>query len=783
MSKNLVIVESPAKARTIGRYLGKQYRIAASVGHVRDLPSSDLGVDVAKRYKPHYVSMKGKEKVIRELKEMAENADRVLIATDPDREGEAIAWHLAELLKIDAASACRISFNEITEPAVQNAVSQPRPIDMNLVNAQQARRILDRLVGYELSPLLWKKVKKGLSAGRVQSVATRLVVEREREIEAFKPEEYWLLTAWLRQTASDPLFRARYHGEIRDGSLKKEKLTSQGETEAVIKDLDGRDFSVWNLKKSTRQRHPAAPFTTSTLQQEAARYLGFTARRTMSVAQQLYEGVELPQAGAVALVTYIRTDSVRVSDEAGQEARKHILNKFGDDYLPRTTRRYKNKNSAQDAHEAIRPAHFDLEPDSLKDQLSYDQFRLYRLIWDKFIASQMAAAVVDTVTADIAAGSHVFRAQGETIRFPGYLAQYGVQLVDQEAEKTADEDAGGKEKLPELREGETLLADRVVPEQKFTQPPPRYTEATLIKALEEKGIGRPSTYAPTVSTILDRFYVEKDGKHLLPTELGKTVTGLLEDHFANIVDTTFTARMEESLDTVESGAEDWVGILDAFYPDFHKLIEQASTIDRVKIADKPIGEKCPECHEGDLVIKEGRFGKFIACSRYPECRYTRNIENAVKGKCPLCGSGLVSRVSRKYKGSQFYTCDRQGPDPECGFISWDIPIEGRTCEVCGSYMVWKRYRGRTYPRCGNRDCPTNAKKEKPAENLEEDQDAPIAKEASPRAKTTAAKTSSSRSKKTAAKAKPAAAKKTTKTTKTTKATKTTKTARKKESDA
>jgi DNA topoisomerase-1 len=348
---------------------------------------------------------------------MAESADRVLIATDPDREGEAIAWHLAELLKIDAASSCRISFNEITEPAVQNAVSQPRPIDMNLVNAQQARRILDRLVGYELSPLLWKKVKKGLSAGRVQSVATRLVVEREREIEAFKPDEYWLLTAWLRQTASDPLFRARYHGEIRDGSLKKEKLTSQGETEAVIKDLDGRDFSVWNLKKSTRQRQPAAPFTTSTLQQEAARYLGFTARRTMSVAQQLYEGVELPQTGAVALVTYIRTDSVRVSDEAGQEARKHILNKFGDEYLPRTTRRFKNKNSAQDAHEAIRPAHFDLEPDSLKDQLSYDQFRLYRLIWDKFIASQMAAAVVDTVTADIAAGSHVFRAQGETVRF------------------------------------------------------------------------------------------------------------------------------------------------------------------------------------------------------------------------------------------------------------------------------------------------------------------------------------------------------------------------------
>ncbi|MDW7657871.1 MAG: type I DNA topoisomerase [Bacillota bacterium] len=711
MSKNLVIVESPAKAKTIGRYLGNQYRIAASVGHIRDLPSSSLGVDVENKYHPQYVSMKGKEKVIHELKDMAKSADSVLIATDPDREGEAIAWHLAQILKIDAASSCRISFNEITEPAVKRAVGQPRPIDMDLVNSQQARRILDRLVGYELSPLLWKKVKKGLSAGRVQSVATRIVVEREREIQAFKPEEYWLLTAWLHQTPENPLFRARYYGEIEQDKLKKVKLSNKEETDSVVNDLPDRPFAVWQLKKSTRQRKPSAPFTTSTLQQEAARFLGYTARRTMSVAQQLYEGVELGSE-SIALVTYIRTDSVRVSDEAEQEARRHIHQKFGEDYLPRAPHRYKNKNASQDAHEAIRPAHFDMEPEQIKDQLSYDQFRLYRLIWDKFMASQMAPAVIDTVTADIAAGSHVFRAQGETIRFPGYMAQYGVQLVDQEAEKNQDDDANGKEKLPELSDGEKLLLQRLDPEQKFTQPPPRYTEATLIKAMEDKGIGRPSTYAPTVSTILDRLYVEKDGKHLVPTELGKTVTVLLEEHFTDIVDVTFTARMEGDLDTVESGEQDWVSLLDSFYPSFHQLIEKASTIDRVKIADIPTGEKCPDCHEGDLVIKEGRFGKFIACSRYPECRFTRNIENAVKGKCPLCGSGLVSRASRKYKGSHFYTCDKQGTDPECPFISWDLPIEGQHCETCGTYMVWKRFRGRSFPRCGNRDCPTNQKRNK-----------------------------------------------------------------------
>ncbi len=721
MSKNLVIVESPAKAKTIGRYLGKDFRIAASVGHIRDLPSATLGVDVAHGYQPRYISMKGKEKVIRELKDLAETTDRVYIATDPDREGEAIAWHLSQILKIDEKSACRISFNEITETAVRHAIDNPRPIDMNLVNSQQARRILDRLVGYELSPLLWKKIKKGLSAGRVQSVATRMIVDREREINAFNPEEYWLLTALLQKNPSDPIIKARYHGELNGTKIEKIKLTNQTETEALLAALQGLPYIVYKVKKGSRQKQSGPPFTTSTLQQEASRFLGFSSKKTMSVAQQLYEGVELPALGATALVTYIRTDSVRVSAEAELEAREYISKVFGEEYLPKVPRKFKNRNSSQDAHEAIRPAHFDLKPDEIKEKLSYDQYRLYKLIWDKFMASQMAAALVDTVTADIAAGSHIFRTQGETIRFPGYLAQYGVQLVDQEPDKETDEDNDKADRLPELLENEKLKLDKLVHEQKFTQPPSRYTEATLIKAMEEKGIGRPSTYAPTLSTIVDRLYVEKDRKFLLPTELGKIVTEMLEQNFDNIVDVEFTAEMEKGLDTVESGQQDWVSLLDQFYPAFHLRVTEASeTLEKVKVADVPTGEKCPTCLDGDLVIKEGRYGKFIACTRYPDCKYTKNIENVAKGNCPLCGSGLVSRVSKKFKNSKFYTCDKQGTDPECPFISWDLPIEGKVCETCGSYMVWKRFRGRSYPRCGNKDCTSNQRKNKPVEEASVD---------------------------------------------------------------
>jgi len=714
MGKNLVIVESPAKAKTIGRYLGKNFRITASVGHIRDLPASKLGVDVEHAYKPQYTTMKGKDKVIAELKEMAATSDRILIATDPDREGEAIAWHIAQVLKIDEASACRITFNEITEPAVVKAVDHPRPIDMNRVNSQQARRVLDRLVGYELSPLLWKKVRKGLSAGRVQSVATRLVVDREREIVRFKPEEYWLLTAFLHKPAKDLVFKARYHGEWINGKVEKVKLTNQADTEAILTAVQNQLFTVARLKKGSKHKQPSAPFTTSTLQQEASRYLGFTAKKTMSVAQQLYEGVEIDGLGATALVTYIRTDSVRVSDEAEQEARIYIQDKYGAEYLPKSPRQFKNRNKAQDAHEAIRPAHFDLPPQKIKAQISNDQFKLYQLIWDKFMASQMAAAQIDTVVADLVSGdTHLFRVSGETVRFPGYLAQYGVALVDSEPEKESEEET--REKLPELSEGETLLLDKIVPEQKFTQPPARYTEASLIKAMEEKGIGRPSTYAPTISTILDRKYVEKDKKYLLPTELGKAVTELLEKNFESIVDVEFTADMEKELDTVESGENNWVEILDRFYPPFHdKIVKATDGIERVKIADVPTGEKCPDCQEGDLVIKEGRYGKFIACTNYPTCKYTKNLEQEIKAHCPKCGSGLVQRVSKKFKGSRFYTCDKKGSDPNCDFISWDLPIDGRTCEVCGTYMVLKHFKGRSYPKCGNRECPTNQKKEKPA---------------------------------------------------------------------
>lgn len=726
MSKTLVIVESPAKAKTIGRYLGKEYRIAASVGHIRDLPSAVLGVDVNNQYKPRYINMSGKDKVIRELKDLAGQADRVLIATDPDREGEAIAWHLAKILSIDEREPCRITFNEITESAVKSAVDQPQPIDMDLVNAQQARRILDRLVGYELSPLLWKKVRKGLSAGRVQSVATRLIVQREREIDAFKPVEYWLLMAWLKKTGQTAVFRARFAGIRKGDKVVRQNLAGKDESDAVLRELEGKTYTVWQVRKATRQRSPGPPFTTSTLQQDAGRGLGFTARRTMAVAQQLYEGIEMSGSGATSLVTYIRTDSVRVSEEATREARQLIKSQFGDAYLPRSVRHFKNRSAAQDAHEAIRPAHFDLPPDKVRHQLSPEQYRLYKLIWDRFIASQMAAAQIDTVNVDIQAGAYIFRAQGETVRFDGFLAQYRPAAdgtpddassghargqADTEGDDAADEmERRGRDTLPDLNVGEILVLNKLTSEQKFTQPPPRYTEATLIKAMEEQGIGRPSTYAPTLSTIQDRQYVEKKQKYLHPTELGKVVTGLLEQHFEQIVDVAFTANMEAELDTVEGGQSDWVSLLDRFYPPFHQQILDAGQADKVEMAEEKTGETCPQCQSGELVIKQGRYGRFIACTRYPDCTYTRNLEEAAAGKCPLCGSGLVSRISKKFKGSRFYTCDKRGSNPECPFISWDLPIEGRNCPECGTYMVLRRFRGRSYLRCGNRDCPTNARR-------------------------------------------------------------------------
>ncbi len=707
MSKHLLIVESPAKAKTIGRYLGKDYRIAASVGHIRDLPSSTIGVDVRRGFKPMYINMRGKEKVIRELKELSQNSDTVFIATDPDREGEAIAWHIASILKIDPQSLCRVSFNEITQKAVVDAMSRPRPIDLDLVNAQQARRILDRLVGYELSPLLWKKIRKGLSAGRVQSVATRMIVDRETDITAFIPEEYWVLAAELSPYDKNFPFKSRYYGRLKGEKTEKIKLSSGEETNRVIEQLKGGDYIVRHIKKGSRKTNPSAPFTTSTLQQEASRRLSFPSRKTMSVAQQLYEGIEVDGYGQVALVSYIRTDSVRVSEDAAAEAREFITEKFGAEYLPKNVRKFANKNAAQDAHEAIRPTHFDLSPETIQSVLSGDQFRLYKLIWDRFIASQMASAEINTVTLDISCNNHVFRSTGETVTFQGYLAQY----VETSDDKADDDSTERKEKLPAVTEGERLRLISLIPEQKFTQPPARYTEATLIKAMEEKGIGRPSTYAPTISTILERNYVEKLGKFLAPTELGSIVTRLLADNFKNIVDTDFTAKMEASLDEIELGKRDWVETLGDFYAPFHELIEKASSeVAKVEVVARATGEKCPVCHTGDLVIKEGRYGKFIACSDFPECKYTTNVQTPVGAKCPLCGSGLVSRESRKFKGRVFYTCDKKGNNAECGFISWDLPIDDQFCEICGSYMVMKKFRGKSYTRCSNKQCSTNPSK-------------------------------------------------------------------------
>ncbi len=726
MEKILVIVESPAKAKTIGRYLGSNYRIAASVGHIRDLPSTIMGVDVKRSFAPTYIPMKGKDKVIKELKSLADASGKVLIATDPDREGEAIAWHIAVILKIDPASDCRITFNEITESSVKSAVETPRPVDMDLVNAQQARRILDRLVGYELSPLLWKKVMKGLSAGRVQSVATRMVVDRDEEINKFIPDEYWTLTALLSKTKDSAVFRSFYAGRKDNGKFRKVRIKDADQTKQILGEIQGVDFIVDSVRKGNKKRKPYPPFTTSTMQQEASRALGFTSKRTMSIAQHLYEGVELKGMGQTALVTYIRTDSVRSSMEAVDEIRHIISDKFGSDYIPGKSKHYSNKSKAQDAHEAIRPAHFDITPEMAEPLLTKEQHKLYKLIWNRFMASQMTDASIDTVTADVAAGENIFRASGETIVFPGFLILYSDDKVSNDLntghsskDKISEEISGGSgdeaveegenTSMPELTCGEKLICRELKPEQKFTQPPARYTEASLIKALEEEGIGRPSTYAPTISTILDRNYVAKEGKQLRPTELGVIVTGMLKSGFDNIVDLKFTAEMEKSLDAVEEGTVEWTGLLSDFYPGFHKqIIEASENFEKVSMSKQIEGEKCPECG-GELFEKEGRYGKFIACGNYPDCKYTRDISGDIKARCPLCGSSLLMKTSRKHKNSKFYVCDKKGPDPECAFISWDLPAEDKKCSVCGKYMVIKKYGKRSFTKCSDKSCSSNQK--------------------------------------------------------------------------
>ncbi len=723
MAYKLLIVESPAKAKTISRYLGSEYKLMASVGHIRDLPASTLGVNVNSNYKPRYVNMPGKEKVIRELKSAAEKADTILIATDPDREGEAIAWHIANILKVDENGKNRVKFNEITEKAIKEAVNNSQTIDLNLVNAQQARRILDRLVGYELSPLLWEKVKSGTSAGRVQSVATKLIVDRENEIRDFKPKEYWHVSANL-NTANNESLTVNYFGELVNGKIKSKELSNEDEVNELISKIKDENFIVSSVKKGKRQRKPYAPFTTSTLQQEAAKRLNFSAKRTMAVAQQLYEGVEIKGVGQTSLITYIRTDSVRISEDAIKEARAYIKSRYGDDYLPDKPRFYANKKQSQDAHEAIRPSHFDILPGSVASSLSQDQLKLYNLIWNRFIASQMSNADCDTISIDVSATNQIFRASGQHIKFPGFLLAYeDMKRKVEEIETDGDEEEKKSISetnltlLPELKENEKLLLQKIDKKQKFTNPPPRYSEASLIKEMENLGIGRPSTYSPTISTIVDRAqYAIREQKALKPTELGEIVTNILKENFPEIVDSSFTADMENWLDDVEEGNREWVNVLDSFYPEFHqKILEAKDKIEKVEKEIEYIGEKCPDCGS-ELIKKSGRYGDFIACSNFPDCKYKRAIEDRVDAHCPKCGSGLLRLKSRK-RSSVFYVCDKQ-KDEKCDFISWDMPIDGETCPECGSYMVWHRFRNRVYKKCSNSDCSTNNKKGKKASKKE-----------------------------------------------------------------
>jgi len=687
MAKYLVIVESPGKLKTIGKFLGKDYKVAASIGHIRDLPKSKLGIDIENNFEPQYIAIRGKGDVIKGLRKEAKSATKVFLATDPDREGEAISWHLAALLGIDTAEDCRVSFNEITQKAVKEAIVKPRKIDLDLVDAQQGRRLLDRIVGYKISPILWKKVKKGLSAGRVQSVAVRIITDRENEINAFESEEFWNLTAKLKKSDDPKVFEARFHGK----NDKKLELKTKEAVDEVLKVIETAPFVVKTVKIGEKRRHPSAPFITSTLQQEAARKLGFATRNTMSVAQRLYEGVEIKGHGNLGLITYMRTDSVRVSTEALDAAKEYIVTHFGKEYLPPTPRVYKNRNASQDAHEAIRPTYWNMTPEVVKDSLPTDQFKVYKLIWDKFLASQMASAVYDTVSSDIDAGGYTFKASGSKIKFKGYLHVY-----------TEGKDEGTEEEkemvIPILTVGETLIKNALDFEQKFTQPPLRYTEATLVKMMEEKGIGRPSTYAATISTILARNYVVRDKKFLIPTELGTIVTDLLKEYFNDIVDIDFTANMESSLDKVEEGSLNWRQLMKEFYDRFSVVLAKAEEeIGNIEIPQEISDVICEKCGR-NLVVKQGKFGKFLACPGFPECRNTKPIIVDSGFLCPKCGSKMLVRKDKR--GRDYYTCET---GKECGTTVFDKPT-GELCQQCNSLMVWKSFGKKRFPQCSNRAC-------------------------------------------------------------------------------
>jgi DNA topoisomerase-1 len=691
-AKSLVVVESPTKARTLSKLLSRPYEVKASMGHVKDLPKSQLGVNVDDNFAPKYIVIKGKGPVIKELKDAAKRATTVYMATDPDREGEAISWHLSEVLRPVNPQIRRIEFHEVTKEAVTRAIRHPREIDQNLVNAQQARRILDRLVGYKLSPLLWRKIRGGLSAGRVQSVAVRLIVDREREIDAFVPREYWSIDGAF-QTQNGETVRARLlarNGQ-RFGTPADEGaviIATEAEASSLATLLGQAAYTVAEVRRKDQARHPAPPFTTSTLQQEANRKLGFSASRTMAVAQQLYEGLDIGAAGTVGLITYMRTDSVRVAPSAQHEARDYITRSFGEAYLPERPRQYRSRRDAQDAHEAIRPTSLTRAPDRVKPHLKSDQLRLYRLIWERFLASQMASAIMDTLSVDIAGGEFLFRATGSRVKFPGFLILY------HEATDNGDDDREGW--LPSLDAGDALTLTEAVPEQHFTQPPPRYTEASLVRALEERGIGRPSTYAPTIETIKKRGYVTSRDRRLSPTDVGRTVTDLLVEHFPEIVDVDFTARVEDDLDHIEDGRADWQEIVRNFYGPFAQTLERAEEkIPVIEMPEVEIGEDCPQCGR-PLVRKHGRFGEFIACSGYPECRYTRPVGIGVA--CPRCGGEIVARRTRR--GRTFYGCSTY---PACTFTSWDRPAD-RPCPRCGSLMVQKPLRRGPELRCTNTEC-------------------------------------------------------------------------------
>ena len=681
---NLVIVESPSKAKTIGKYLGPEFTVKASMGHLRDLPKSTMGVDLEHDFTPKYIPVSGKQDLIKDLKKAAEAAQTVYLATDPDREGEAISWHLKELLKLPEERTFRVTFNEITQKVVQEAIANPRSIDYDLVDAQQARRILDRIVGYELSPLLWKKIRRGLSAGRVQSVATRLVVDRENEIRAFIPKEYWSLDVTLDRIAKPGSFVAHYYGEE-----KKRELENELQVDDVIRDITGKLFTVTNVKKAEKRRSAAPPFTTSTLQQEASRKLNMTPKRTMAIAQQLYEGVDVAGEGTLGLITYMRTDSLRLSDEAMAAAAAFIRKRYGESYYYGKFHVFKTKSGAQDAHEAIRPTHVELDPEMIRGSLTPEQYKLYKLIWSRFLASQMANAVFDTVSIDTECAGHLFRSSHQSMKFAGFIAVY------EEGRDEEDEATGSP--LPDLQVGEKASIADIKKEQHFTQPPARYTEATLVKAMEEKGVGRPSTYATIVSTIQDREYVVKVDKRLAPTPLGEVVNGFMMERFDDIVDVEFTARMESRLDAVEEGQQNWKALLAEFYAEFKEELTAAESAERMKVPEEETDEICELCGK-NMVIKMGRFGKFLACPGWPDCKNTKPLVEKMPGRCPKCGAGMLKRKSKK--GYAYYACET-GTD--CGFMSWDVPT-AEDCPECGQTLFKKSGKGRMKPFCINESC-------------------------------------------------------------------------------